>query len=119
VLGDGGELTMPGPLFHVGAVAMCPHGGQVTTISADVRVLVSGMPVALVSDQYIVAGCAFNVSGVPQPCVMVQWTTPTVQALVTGQPAIMATSVGMCIAATGAPNGPAIVATTQVRAVAT
>ena len=52
---------MSGPLFHVGAVAMCPHGGQVTTISADTRVLVSGMPVALATDQFIVAGCVFTV----------------------------------------------------------
>jgi hypothetical protein len=108
---------MAGPLFHVGAVAMCPHGGQVTTISADARVLVSGMPVALVSDQFIVAGCTFA-PGQPQPCVTVQWTTPTAETLVAGQPAITALSVGLCIAANGAPNGPAVVASTQPRVVA-
>lgn len=104
---------MPGPLFHVGAVAMCPHGGQVTTVSANARVLVSGMPVALLTDQFIVAGCVFNVSGAPQPCVKVLWSAPTVETLVNGQPAVTAASVGMCIAANGAPNGPAIVAYTQ------
>ena len=109
---------MPGPFFHVGAVATCPHGGQVTTISANTRVLVSGMPVALVSDQFMVAGCVFTVPGSPQPCVQVQWMTPTAETLVNGQPAITALSVGMCIAANGAPNGPAIVASTQLRAVA-
>jgi hypothetical protein len=109
---------MAGPLFHVGAVAMCPHGGQVTTISADTRVLVSGMLVALISDQFIVAGCTFAPGGVLQPCVTVQWTAPTAETLVTGQPAITALSVGLCIAANGAPNGPAIVASTQPRAVA-
>lgn len=109
---------MPGPLFHVSAVAMCPHGGQVTTISANARVLVSGLPVATLADQYVVAGCTFALPSGPQPCVMVQWTSPTVQALVNGQPAITALSVGLCIAANGAPNGPAIVASTQPRAVA-
>jgi uncharacterized Zn-binding protein involved in type VI secretion len=109
---------MPGPLFHVGAVAMCPHGGQVTTISANARVLVNGMPVALMTDQFIVAGCPFNVSAVPQPCVMVQWTTPTVMTLVNGQPAITQGSVGLCIAANGAPNGPVIVVSTQPQVVA-
>ena len=43
---------MPGPYFHVGAVAMCPHGGQVTTVSANARVLVSGMPVALMTGSH-------------------------------------------------------------------
>lgn len=110
---------MPGPLFHVGAVAMCPHGGQVTTISADTQVLVSGMPVALMTDQFVVVGCVFTLPGpVPQPCVMVQWTTPAAETLVNGQPAVTAASVGLCIAANGAPNGPAIVASTQLRAVA-
>ena len=110
---------MPGLLFHVGAVAMCPHGGQVTTISANTRVLASGMQVALATDQFTVAGCAFTLpSGTPQPCVTVQWTTPTVETVVNGQPAVTALSVGLCIAADGAPNGPAIVASTQTRAVA-
>jgi hypothetical protein len=110
---------MPGPLFHVGAVAICPHGGQVTTISADARVMVSGMPVALVTDQFVVAGCPFTSPPPAAPCLTVQWMAPTVENLVMGQPAILATSVGLCIAATGAPNGPAVVVTTQPRVVAT
>jgi len=110
---------MPGPLFHVGAVAMCPHGGQVTTISADTRVLASGMQVALATDQFMVAGCVFTLpSGTPQPCVTVQWTAPTARTLVTGQPAVTALSTGICIAANGVPNGPATVVSTQTRAVA-
>ena len=109
---------MPGPLFVVGAVAMCPHGGQITTISSDTRVLAGGMPVALMTDQFMVAGCPFNVSGAPQPCMTVQWTTPTVETLINGQPAITAASVGLCIAANGAPGGPAIIVSTQTMAVA-
>ena len=109
---------MPGPLFQVGAVAICPHGGQVTAISADARVLASGTPVALMTDQFIVAGCAFVAGVVPQPCVLVLWTAPTVETLIMGQPAITALSVGICIAANGAPGGPAIVASTQPRVVA-
>jgi hypothetical protein len=108
---------MPGPLFHVGAVAMCPHGGQITTISSNTRVLASGMPVALVTDQFTVVGCTFA-PGAPQPCVLVQWTAPTAETLINGQPAVTAASVGLCIAANGAPNGPAIVVSTQTLAVA-
>jgi hypothetical protein len=109
---------MPGPLFTVGAVAMCPHGGQITTISSNSSVLASGLPVALVTDQFLVAGCAFMVGSVPQPCIKVVWTTPTVETLINGQPAVTALSVGLCIAANGAPGGPAIVASTQPLAVA-
>jgi hypothetical protein len=43
---------------------------------------------------------------------------PTIETLVTGQPAITAVSTGLCIAANGVPNGPAIVASTQLRVVA-
>lgn len=109
---------MPGPLFVVGAVAMCPHGGQITTISSDTRVLASGMPVALVTDQFMVAGCPFMAGNVPQPCIIVQWTAPTVETLINAQPAITAASVGLCIAANGAPNGTAIIVSTQPLAVA-
>ncbi|MUL46994.1 hypothetical protein FZI85_03465 [Mycobacterium sp. CBMA293] len=109
---------MPGPLFVVGAVAMCPHGGQITTISSDTRVLAGGMPVALMTDQFMVAGCAFVVGTVPQPCLKVQWTTPTALTLINGQPAITQASVGLCIAANGAPNGPPIIVSTQTMAVA-
>jgi hypothetical protein len=66
----------------------------------------------------MVAGCAFSTPAGPQPCVLVQWTTPTVRCLVAGQPAITALSVGLCIAANGAPGGPVVVASTQPRAVA-
>lgn len=109
---------MPGPLFHVGAVAMCPHGGQITVIPGAPQVLVSGMPVATMADQFLVAGCAFAPGGVPTPCLTVVWTTPTVETLVMGQPAITALSVGLCMAATGAPNGPAVIVSTQPLAVA-
>jgi hypothetical protein len=110
---------VPGPLYQVGAVAMCPHGGQITAVSTDLRVTASGSPVTLATDQFIVAGCAFVAVTVPQPCVKVQWTTPTTRCLFNGQPAITALSLGICIAANGVPGGPAVVTTTQPRAVAT
>lgn len=111
---------MPGFLFHVGAAAMCPHGGQVTTISSNARVLVSGQPVATLADMYLVAGCAFTVPPAkPQPCVKVQWLTPATRVLVNGQPAILQTSAGLCQSAEQIPQGAPIVVTTQVRVMAT
>jgi hypothetical protein len=109
---------MPGPLFHVGATALCPHGGQVTVIPAGARVLVGGQPVATMAGTFLVAGCAFTLPP-PHPCVTVRWLVPATRVLVGNQPAILATSTGLCQAADQAPQGPPVVAASQVRAVAT
>jgi len=108
---------MPGFLMHVGASAICPHGGQVSTISTNARVLVGGQPVATLSDTYLVAGCAFTVPpGKPQPCVKVQWLVPAARVLVGGQPAVLQTSTGLCQSAEQIPQGPPNVVVTQLRA---
>jgi hypothetical protein len=107
---------MPGTLFHVGATAMCPHGGQVSTISTNTRVLVSGQPVATMADTYLVAGCPFTIPPKPQPCVKVQWLVPAARVLVSGQPPILQTSTGICQSAEQIPQGPPIVVATQIRA---
>ena len=106
---------MPGPLFHVGAAAICPHAGQVTTISTNSRVLVSGQPVATLSDIYQIAGCAFTVGTKPQPCLSVRWLAPATRVLVNGQPAILQTSSGICQSAEQIPQGPPTVVATQPR----
>ena len=111
---------MPGPLFHVGATAMCPHAGPVQTISSNTRVLVSGMPVATMADTFLVAGCAFTVPpGKPQPCVKVQWLVPATRVLVNGQPPILQTSVGLCLSAEQIPQGPPTVVVNQTRVIGT
>ncbi len=111
---------MPGPLFHAGATAMCPHGGQVTDIPSSPRVMVGGMPVATMADLCTVAGCAFTVPpGKPQPCVLVRWLVPAARVTVMGQPVILQTSTGLCQSADQIPNGPPIIAATQVRVMGT
>ena len=111
---------MPGFLFHVGASAICPHGGQVTTISTNARVLVSGMPVATMADTFTVATCVFTVPpGKPQPCVKVQWLTPATRVLVNGQPPVLQTSAGLCQSVEQIPQGPPLVTATQTRVIAT
>ncbi|HEY6892367.1 MAG TPA: hypothetical protein VI300_31470, partial [Solirubrobacter sp.] len=69
-------------LFHVGASAICPHAGQISTITSNTRVTVSGQPVATLADTFMVAGCAFTVPPAkPQPCLKVQWLTPAARVL--------------------------------------
>jgi hypothetical protein len=107
---------MPGFLFHLGAVANCPHGGTINVITTNIRVLVSGQPVATVADQCLVAGCAFTVPpGKPQPCLKVQFLVPATRVLVNGQPALLNTSPGLCLSPEQIPQGPPIISATQPR----
>jgi hypothetical protein len=106
---------MPGFLYHVGAVAICPHGGQVQTISSNVRVLVSGMPVATISDVSLIAGCPFFVGPAYHPCIKVQWLVPATRVLINGQPALLQSSTGLCLAPDQAPQGPPTIVSTQPR----
>jgi hypothetical protein len=108
---------MASPIFHVGAQAMCPHGGQVSTIPSSPRVFVGGQPVATMGDTYLVAGCAFTLpNGKPQPCLKVQWTVPALRVRVGGQPAILTSSSGLCQSPEQIPQGPPSVVVTQLRA---
>jgi hypothetical protein len=100
-------------LLHVGATAICPHGGQVSVIPSNTRVTVNGQPVATIGDQFMIAGCSFVVGNVPQPCLQVQWLVPATRVTVNGQPVILQTSSGLCQGA--APQGPPNVIVTQVR----
>ena len=108
---------MPGNLFHSGAQAACSHGGQVTTITTQSRVFVSGMPVATMKDLFTIAGCGFNVSSAPHPCVNVRWSKPGARVFVNGQPVILVPSVALCEAADLAPQGAPIILKTQTRVV--
>lgn len=106
---------MPGMLFHVGATAICPHGGQISTISTNTRVLVSKQQVATFADTFLVAGCAFTVPPKPQPCVKVQWLVPAIRVFVSKNPVILSASSGLCQSAEQIPQGAPIVTVTQVR----
>ena len=106
---------MPAPIVHVGAVVMCSHGGQAQPTVPVPRVMVSGQPVTTIAAPYVIAGCPFNVSGAPVPCVTGQWLVGSVRVMAMGQPLVIQTSASTCI-----PNRtPMIIATTQPRVLAT
>jgi hypothetical protein len=114
---------MPGPLMHVAAVFMCPHGAPGQVVSSNARVLVGGTPVATMADQFPIAGCPFQVpvgAGTkPQPCIRVQWMAPATRVLVNGTPPVLATSPGNGLSPESIPQGPPAVTTVQARVVAT
>jgi hypothetical protein len=105
-------------LVHFQAVANCPHGGMVQIISSNTRVLVNGLPVATLADQFTVVGCAFTVPPAkPQPCVRVQWIAPATRVFVNAQPVILQASSGICLSADSIPAGPPVVTGVQTRVV--
>lgn len=106
-----------GNLLHVNATVMCPHGGQATLLPSQSRVQAGTQPVATLSDVYTITGCAFAPGGKPQPCVTIQWVTPSGRIQVNGQPALLRSSVGLCQSAEKIPQGPPLVTVVQQRAV--
>jgi hypothetical protein len=92
---------------------MCAHGGQAMPTAPNPRVLVSGQPTVLMSAPYSVAGCPFNVSGSPVPCVTGQWVVAAMRVFSTGQPLVLMDSQAVCV-----PNGtPLLPTVTQVRVI--
>ena len=103
---------MPG-LLNVESVMMCPHGGTVQAVTTNTRTQVGGAFAVLQSDTFLVAGCAFNIAGVPSPCLTVEWIVPATQSQVEGAFTLTEASVGLCLGPTSAPQGPVIIASTQ------
>jgi len=102
---------MPGFLLHLGATVMCAHSGQSQPSAPNPRVKVGGQPVVTQTTLYTVAGCPFNISGAPSPCVTAQWVTAATRVRVGGVPVLLQDSQAICT-----PNGtPLNIITTQVR----
>jgi len=79
------------------------------------RVMVSGQPLVTQPAPWTIAGCPFNVSGGPVPCVTAQWVTASTRILSDGMPVLMLDSQSVCI-----PNStPLMILTTQTRVTGT
>ena len=106
---------MPGPLLHVGSTVLCAHGGSAMPTAPNPRVLVSSQPTVLMSAPWTIAGCPFNVSGSPVPCVTGQWVSAAVRVTSGGQPLVLMDSQAVC-----APNGtPLMPVAAQTRVIGT
>lgn len=102
---------MPGFLLHLGATVQCAHAGQAQPTVTNPRVLVNGQPIVMQPTPYVVAGCPFNVSGAPSPCVTASWVTGATRILSNGLPVLLLDSQAIC-----APNGtPLLILSTQTR----
>ena len=92
------------PPITTNSVLLCPHGGRI--VAAPVGVRPPGPDGAMplkAQDVFTVAGCAFFIGAIPSPCVRVNWVGAGPDG------SLNAGSVGLCIGANGAPQGPAVV----------
>lgn len=102
---------MPGYVLHVSATVLCAHGGQAQATAPNPRVKVGGQMVVTQLAPHTVAGCPFNVSGSPVPCVTAQWVTGALRVKAGGSPVLLQDSQATCV-----PNGtPVNIVVTQIR----
>jgi hypothetical protein len=88
----------------------------VSIVSANMRVKVSGQPVATIGDTYTVGGCPLvSPAGTPLPCLRIQWIVPAQRVRVNGSPVILRDSIGISWSADSIPLGPPNVVVTQIR----
>jgi hypothetical protein len=103
-------------ILDTGCTIQCPHGGQATLTTANSEVKVGGNYALLATDMLTISGCTFTVPpGTPMPCLTIQWSAPATNVMVTEQPVLLDSSVGLCINATGAPQGTATVSGPQTK----
>lgn len=102
-------------LLNSSSVMMCPHGGTVTAISSNTRAKAGGDFILRSSDTFIIAGCSFNISGAPHPCVQVQWVQPDARSKAMGDFTLSQASVGLCVAPDQAVQGTVLVNSTQAK----
>jgi hypothetical protein len=102
-------------LLNTSTTMMCPHGGTVQAITSNTRVKAGGDFALRQSDTFTIAGCAFVIGTVPHPCMQVQWIQPASKDQVLNDFALTEASVGLCVAADQAPQGPVSIVTTQAK----
>ena len=102
-------------ILQQGISIACPHGGSGVVTTRNTVMFLGGAAAILVDDPVTIAGCAFNVSGAPQPCVRVGWQAPATRVSVNGTAVLLSTSIGLCVNAAGAPQGPAQISGYQTK----
>jgi len=102
---------VPGYLLDQSATVLCMHGGQAQGTVPNPRVKISGQATMQQPNPWTIAGCPFNVSGSPVPCVTAQWTSAATRVKSGGMPLLLQDSQAVCT-----PNGTGVnIVVTQVR----
>lgn len=96
-------------ILTTGSQVQCPHGGQATLTTANVRVRAASGEALLETDIHTVSGCPFTIGNTPSPCVRIEWEAAATKLAVGGTPVLLETSVGTCYSGANAPQGVALV----------
>ncbi|NNE67042.1 MAG: hypothetical protein HKN33_10800 [Pyrinomonadaceae bacterium] len=92
-----------------GSTILCSHGAPVMHVpTTPTEYRIEGLPVMLMTDQYLIAGCPAAAQGMG--CFSVIWTNPSAMLLVRGIPALTNLSVGICQGS----NAPAMIVAHQL-----
>jgi hypothetical protein len=103
-----------GAFLTTSSALQCPHGGSVSAVSANTRAKAGGSFILRAGDTFTIAGCPFTLpGGAPHPCVRVTWIVSALRNKAAGDASLTADSVGLCVAADSAPQGTAIISSTQ------
>jgi len=100
-------------LLNMSSIMMCPHGGTVSAITTNTRVLAAGDFVLRSSDTFLIAGCPFTIGTASHPCVQVQWVQPALRSQVISDFTLTEESIGLCVAPDMAVQGTVIILFTQ------
>ena len=73
-------------------------------------------PILRGTDTYTIAGCPFSIGPDYSPCVSVQWVQTATRVQAGGDFVLNESSIGLCLAATQAPQGTVLILQTQPRA---
>ena len=104
-----------GNLLNTSSTLMCPHGGSVSITSSNSVAKADGAFIARGSDTFTISGCAFTLGTTPHPCVRVQWTLTAMMHKAAGDLCLTMDSIGLCLAADSAPQGPVQINNTQAK----
>ena len=101
-------------LLTAASTMTCPHQGTVMAVPSQSTTTADAL-VLCMSDTCTITGCSFTLPQGPSPCVTVQWVQAATSVKVGGNFVLNENSVGMCMAATQAPQGTVMITATQAK----
>lgn len=99
---DPAGVPDPFPPLTVRSRMICPHGGQITSVTSSAPVPFGGAPTLRAADAFVIAGCPFVTHLGPSPCSSVRWVAGPLDPL-------DRRSIGLCFNPMQAPQGPVII----------
>jgi hypothetical protein len=103
---------MAGPVLTMESRIQCPHGGQAILVTSDERVMAAS-PALIETDVHAVIGCPFVAGTVYMPCVTIEWSAGATRVQAMAEAVLTQASIGKCLNASRAPQGLAVVVSTQ------